>query len=47
MRMHSVMRGVLRGEIEAEEREDTLGALEKCHKGRQEEPGDVHAAEAW
>jgi len=45
-RMHSVMRGVLREEIEAEEREDTLRALEECH-GRQEEPGDAHAAEAW
>jgi tetratricopeptide (TPR) repeat protein len=48
-RMHSVMRGVLRGEIEAKERELALalGALEECHTGRAVEPGDVHAAEAW
>ena len=48
-RMHSVMRGVLREEIEAKERELALalGALEECHTGRAVEPGDVHAAEAW
>jgi len=48
-RMHSVMRGVLREEIEAKERELALalGALEECHTGRAVEPGDAHAAEAW